>query len=148
MFPNSVLLIVVLVLASHLSGGVSAWDVRLRNDTSEPLHYDVTLTIDIEAKQFFAEEFILINVISDTVAISINSHKLNVNWLSSCRLNSELDQRELVPSSVNVDTEGQIFHLFFDEIIPANTRHTLHIKDVTGDFGFGLIEDDAPESFG
>lgn len=148
MFPNSVLLIVVLVLASHLSGGVSAWDVRLRNDTFEPLHYDVTLTIDIEAKQFFAEEFILINVISDTVAISINSHKLNVNWLTSCRLISELDQRELVPSSVNVDTEGQIFHLVFDEIIPANTRHTLHIKDVTGDFGFGLIEDVAPESFG
>lgn len=139
---RSVLLILVIALARHQSSAA----IRFQIETSEPLNYDVRLTIDMDAKRFTAEEFILIAVNWDTTIIGINSYALDVNWFESVRLISEDGGQELIPSSVKEDSEGNIYYLTFDGPLYANTRHTLHIKDIRGEFGAGLIEDIDPES--
>lgn len=116
--------------------------IRLPNNQSIPLHYNVELTIDVAAKRFFIEESILIQITADTTTeIAINSNRLNGAWLQS-RLVGEEDGRVYSPiEAVTVyDSISEVLYLRFGEEIIGGFNYTLHLAGIEDSFGRGLVE--------
>lgn len=122
------------------SGCLARNNVRLFNNISVPLHYNVELTIDVDAKKFFISESIAIFVVQDTNEIQINSNRLHHPSLE-VRVVGE-DERVFVPEEVvnEYDQYSEIMNLRFNEDIPGGFNYTLHLAEIEDDFGRGLIE--------
>lgn len=122
--------------------------VRLDHSLITPHHYDVKLTIKVDAKAFAVEERVLITVLQDTKELLINSNRLDGAWLKSRLVAVSDPQISFLPIHAysQYDDRSEILYLMFDEVIPGNDNYTLHLTEVEGQFGLGLIEVPIPGS--
>lgn len=128
------------LLVFFASSAFSQNPARLPNHITIPLHYDVELTLDVTAKKFFVEESIQITVREDTTEIRLNSKDLEGAWMKSRLVTS--DGKVIVPTEAVTEstTSSDLLFLRFEEPILGDSKYTLHLTEIEGTFGKGIIE--------
>lgn len=130
----------LLFCAFVLISSVSSRNNPQLSNPITPHHYEVILTIDVETKRFYAEEFIHLSVLQDVTELQINSNGLECDWLQSRLINDEGQEFIVSEASMEYDEYSEVLYLRFPEVIRKNTNYKLHLKNLEGSFGMGLIE--------
>lgn len=112
--------------------------IRVNSSIALPLHYDVELTVDSNAKTFTSTVAILIAVLEDTNHFELFQSGLIHGWLSGTRAISE-DGEESIPNAVSFIVGTDHFSVHFDTVFQAGHNYTLQFTDVRGAFGGGLV---------
>lgn len=123
-----------------LTSIVSAGNYQRLSNATIPHHYAVNLTIDVETKRFYAEEFIHLSIHEDVTELQINSNGLQGDWLESRLINEDGKEITASEASMEYDEYSEVLYLRFPEVIPSDSNYTLHLMGIEGYFGMGLIE--------
>lgn len=106
---------------------------------SVPLHYDVELTIDVDAKSFVLREWIKFHHLQDFHRFDFNWMGPEVDWLNSSYVVSDTG-KVFRPNRWLFTDERNAISLRFEETLPGNANYTVFMENVTGLFGSGLLE--------